>query len=423
MDYLASAFSSAFGRIEPTAMVEIPTEPEPVAHDIAELPSPKGLYSLPTSVLEWIEETFTIEACPDGPNLCVSVKPRSKNTPKTQLNIILWALSKLDTAFMLDLRNCKCYERCKCKHPHGDDATPMCEGFCHLPEHLAYHEFPDSVCRLYLIIAASRTSCADVTHEQWYDLILNCPAEGLACLYANKYEIFRVRSRYVQVCDDKAYSRHAMGPHMRHQGYAVAQFFHERGVIDAPAQVLALGMKDLHNNRYDSILKFFESTSKTIDELIAGELACIRYARPQYYTECKVGVIFDGADFGTIYDLEVLVDLLQFAQDNALLVDTSAISTHLRLWAKAPFCIEHLTKLRSLGVALPPRLHQQVVAVCYDCCEYDCCGGTQTPDLTRVDDSDLELVMLQSDSCRGRCYDAMIANRGDIINAIMDLTM
>lgn len=431
MEYLSTAYAFIFGRSEPTTVVAIPDPSDLAApslendFDIAELPSPKGLFSLPTRVLAWISDTFTIDVHPDGPGLYACIKRRSKLVPEMPLNTLLWALAKLDIFTLLDSRRCDCHRRCACNPPHFDsDIPPTCAGYCGLPEHFVHDELSDDECRLYLIIAASRTSCTDITHEQWYDLILECPSDALGCLYAHGREIFRVRTYHVQEVGDKYRSWHAMDRHMRNHSYEVAQFFHERGVIDATAQVLARKSLDKHGDP-NAAREFFESSGRSIDELIANELKYIRYARPQYYNDrCRVGVMSDGSEFETVYDLKVIVDLLTFAKDNRLPVDRSAVSTHLRIWAKAPFCVEHLSELHLLGVVLPPLLHEPIIrAIQNRPCIYDCCGGGLEPDLSLVDENDLELVGLQSDRCRGRSYDSLIANKGDIVNAIMDLTM
>jgi hypothetical protein len=282
-----------------------------------------------------------------------------------------------------------------------------------VPEHFTAPADEDFL-RLFLLFEAARTPCKSFSKDEWYEMILDCPVEGLMCLYAGGRRVFDFDER-----------------HARYQSPATTMFFYERGLIKSLGPVLlAHGIQSREN-----ALKFFQECGKSIDELIADELECARYSHADYRESGAdwIGVkrsFLGYFRFSEIRDLGVVAGLLNFASDHDLPVHHTPIIRHLMLLEHAPFDIDTLCALRKHRIHLPNKLSKRVRSTV--ACPYTCCGGLLTIEedpryselmaMSYVSPKDIDLVVDQvSDCCRGRAFMAMLDTGGDIVDSIMDL--
>lgn len=421
MFFLESAYSLLFGADAP-APTEAPLEPRSDAPTESQSEAPLEPQSdtpldpefmLPSErVRKWVASTFALDyhCHDDTPRIRVVKRAEESFSPEE----MLWVLAKMDSEHFRLVsgvrHNCLC--GCTAVSDCDSDDDNECECLCSVPEHFTAPEDADFL-RLFLLFEAVRTPCKSFSKNEWYDMILDCPVEGLMCLYAGGRSVFNFDER-----------------HARYQSPVTTMFFYERGLIKSLGPVLlAHGIQSR-----ESALKFFLECGKSVDELIADELECVRYMHSDYRESSAdwIGVrrsLFGYFRFSEIRDLGVVVGLLNFASDHDLPVHLTPIIRHLMLLEHAPFDIDTLCALRKHRVHLPSTLSKRVRSTVT--CLYTCCDGSLTIEedpryhelmaMSYVNPHDIDLVVDQSGCCRGRAFMAMLDTGGDIVDSIMDL--
>jgi hypothetical protein len=413
MFFFESVYSLLFSADAP-AQPEPRPEPQPESQPESVRDSLEPEFVLPSErVRKWVASTFALDyhCHEDTLHIRVVKKVGESFSPEE----MLWVLAKMDNEnFRLmsgSRRDCLC--GCTASSDCDSDDENECECLCSVPEHFTAPADEDFL-RLFLLFEAARTPCKSFSKDEWYEMILDCPVEGLMCLYAGGRRVFDFDER-----------------HARYQSPATTMFFYERGLIKSLGPVLlAHGIQSREN-----ALKFFQECGKSIDELIADELECARYSHADYRESGAdwIGVkrsFLGYFRFSEIRDLGVVAGLLNFASDHDLPVHHTPIIRHLMLLEHAPFDIDTLCALRKHRIHLPNKLSKRVRSTV--ACPYTCCGGLLTIEedpryselmaMSYVSPKDIDLVVDQvSDCCRGRAFMAMLDTGGDIVDSIMDL--